>query len=372
MAPKTLFFLIIFTTTFSLSYLLHISTAQDVVKAAYWSPDSGFAASDIDSTLFTHLFCAFANLDSQTNQVTISSSNKASFAQFTHTVKLKNPSVKTLLSIGGGSSNQSAFTAMASQSASRQSFINSSIRLARSYGFFGIDLDPEFWQYPLTTTDMNNLGSLLDEWRAAAATEAINSGKPRLNLTAAVYLTPTLPIPNGDFPIANINRSLDWLNIMAYDFYAPAWTTPCVTHSHAALYEPSGPVSGNYGIGAWVQAGIPAKKLVLGLPFYGYAWCLMNASNHGLLAPANCAAGGRYGAMGYNQIKEFINTNANTTRVYNGTLVTDYCYSGTTWIAYDDIQTISVKVSYAKQNGLLGYFAWHVGVDSSWTLSKTG
>lgn len=57
----------------------------------------------------------------------------------------------------------------------------------------------------MTTSDMTNLGSLLDEWRAAAATEAINSGKPRLNLTAAVSFTPTL---NGDYPIANINRSL--------------------------------------------------------------------------------------------------------------------------------------------------------------------
>ncbi|KAF7152054.1 hypothetical protein RHSIM_Rhsim01G0041800 [Rhododendron simsii] len=94
-------------------------------------PDSGLAASDIDSTLFTHIFCAFADLDSNTNQVTISSSNNAQFSQFTKTVQLKNPSVKTLLSIGGGSADKTAFASMASQLASRKSFIDSSINLAR-------------------------------------------------------------------------------------------------------------------------------------------------------------------------------------------------------------------------------------------------
>ena len=33
---------------------------------------------------------------------------------------------------------------------------------------------------------------------------------------------------------------------------------------------------------------------------------------------------------------------------------------------------ISTKVSYAKGKGLLGYFAWHIGVDYNWLLSQIG
>ncbi|CAI9783083.1 unnamed protein product [Fraxinus pennsylvanica] len=116
-------------------------------------------------------------------------------------------------------------------------------------------------------------------------------------------------------------------------------------------------------------AGVRATKLVLGMPFYGYAWRLVNANNHGLLAPANGPASADNGAMGYRQIKNFIAQNKAVT-VYNSTIVTNYCYAGTTWIGFDDTQTIAAKVSYAKQKGLLGYFAWHVGVDNNWALSQ--
>ncbi|XP_059638146.1 class V chitinase-like [Cornus florida] len=358
MASKTSLFLLV-----CLLFLhnLPFSAAQTVVKAAYWFPESGFAASDINSTLFTHLFCAFATL-SNTNRTTIPASNNASFAQFTRTVQLKNPSVKTLLSIGGGSANKTIFASMASQPSSRKTFIDSSIKLARDYGFYGLDLD---WEYPEVASQMTNFGSLLDEWRSAVSTEANTTGKTPLILTAAVFYRPNYYGPN--YPVQSIARSLDWINLMAYDFYGPGWS-PSMTNAPAALYDPTGQLSGSYGIGAWIQGGVPAKKLVLGLPFYGYAWRLVNANNHGLLAPANGSTSGD-GSMGYNQIKVFISQN-NAATVYNATVVTDYCYAGTTWIGYDDIQSITAKVSYAKQQAILGYFAWHVGVDNNWVLSQ--
>lgn len=58
--------------------------------------------------------------------------------------------------------------------------------------------------------------------------------------------------------------------------------------------------------------------------------------------------------------------------MFNATMVGDYCYAGTVWIGYDDTQSVSSKVSYAEGKGLLGYFAWHVGVDYNWVLSQLG
>jgi chitinase len=345
---------------------LHFSAGQTtVVKAAYWFSGSGLTVSGIDSTLFTHLFCAFADLNPTTYKVTISSSNLPQFSTFTQTVQQKNPSVKTLLSIGGGNSSPSSFASMASQNSSRKSFIDSSIQLARNYSFHGLDLD---WEYPSSATEMTNLGLLLTEWRAAIAKDSTTTGKTALLLSAAFFYNSNYYTVN--YPFQAISNSMDWINLMAYDFYGPGWS-PNVTGPPAALYNPTSQVSGDTGVRNWIQAGVAAKKLVLGFPFYGYAWRLVNANNHGIFSPANGAAISSDGSITYSGIKDFITQNVTMARtVFNSTIVTDYCYSGTTWIGYDDTNSISTKVTYAKGKGLLGYFAWHVGADKNFTLSR--
>ncbi|KAF8033792.1 hypothetical protein BT93_C0145 [Corymbia citriodora subsp. variegata] len=379
--------------------LLQINSCMaQIVKGGSWFPDSGITPSDIDSTLFTHLFCAFADLNASTNQVVISSANAQSFAAFTGDVQQKNPSVLTLLSIGGGSSNATDFATMASQSSSRKTFIDSSIALARSSGFHGLDLD---WGSPDTEDKMANLGLLLREWRAAVSAEAANSGEDALLLSAAVQYSPHYWSPT-DYPVAAMAASLDWINVMAYDFFAPNWSS--TTGPLAALYNPASRelqhhfpfkaysvkvvifliyaafeivapfnlgngLSGDDGVSAWIQAGMPAKQIGLGIPFYGSAFTLADANNHGYFAPINGSAISSEGMIQYNQITKYISLN-NATTVYNSMVVYAYCYSGRTWISYDDKQTISTKVAYAKGRGLRGYFAWHVAGDDNWVLSQ--
>ncbi|KAI3423721.1 Glyco_18 domain-containing protein, partial [Psidium guajava] len=129
-------------------------------------------------------------------------------------------------------------------------------------------------------------------------------------------------------------------------------------------------LSGDYGVSAWIQAGMPAAQIALGFPFYGRAFTLADANNHGYFAPFTGMAISSDGSIVYNQITTYISQNSATV-VYNSTVVSAYCYSGTTWITYDDTQTISTKVEYAKGRGLKGYFAWHVGGDDNWVLSQT-
>ncbi|XP_031097550.1 class V chitinase-like [Ipomoea triloba] len=357
MAPKIVFylFLLVHVVEFQMSF------GQGDVNGAYWLADAGVPASDIDSTLFTHLFCAFANLDPQTNKVTLPS---ASFSQFTPTVRRKNPSVKTLLSIGGGNVDPAIFPAMASQPSSRKSFIDSSISVARANGFSGLDLD---WEYPRTTKQMADLESLLKEWRAALAAEAASSGRSPLLLTAAFYYAPK--INELSYPVQAIQKNMDWVNAMAYDFYDPSYSK--VTRPHSALYDPAGPFSGSYGIQAWIAAGLGAKKLVLGMPLYGKAWRLVDPSKPGFLVPTSGSAipNNQYGDISYKDIKKFISDNG-ATQGYNSTYVSNYCYAGTTFIGYDDVESISAKVSYAKKKGLRGYFEWQAAQDLNWALSK--
>lgn len=274
--------------------------------------------------------------------------------------------MKTLLSIGGGGANSTVFAAMASQPSRRNSFIDSSIKLARNYSFHGLDLD---WEYPSTAAEIANFGTLLTEWRAAVNNESRTSGKAALLLTAAVFRSSNYY--SLDLPVQKISNSLDWINVMSYDFYGPGWS-PNITAPPAGLFNVTVlQVNGDAGIRDWIQAGFPVKKIVLGLPFYGYAWRLVNPNDRGLFSPAAGAALSTNGALGYNRIRSFISSNK-APSVYNATVVTDYCYSGTTWIGYDDVLSVAAKVNYAKGKGLLGYFAWQVAADYNWTLSQTG
>ncbi|MED6146451.1 hypothetical protein PIB30_034565 [Stylosanthes scabra] len=339
------------------------------VKAGYWYYNSGVDASSIDSSLYTHLYCAFAALDRNTFQATLPSNV---FSTFTQTVKQRNPNVNTFLSVGGGGGRDLSqnFSTMASQSNTRKAFIDSTIQLARSNGFGGVDLD---WEYPSSDADKNNLAILLREWQAANLEDSRNSGRSPLLLTAAVAGSNQIA-PLQYYPIDAINDYMDWLNLMVYDLFIPKGY-PSSTQPPAPLYNPGRLFSADEGVSSWIQLGIAANRLTFGLPFYGYAWNLVNPNNNGIFAPAAGAAatpsGGSSGSMTYRQIRDFI-WNQGPQQVYHSTYVTNYCYAGNTWIGYDDTQTVSAKISYAKGRGMVGYFAWHVsGDDTSSTLATT-
>ncbi|XP_022729992.1 cysteine-rich receptor-like protein kinase 19 isoform X1 [Durio zibethinus] len=354
-------FIIVFLHIF-LSIVLHPSIAQTWMQAGYWYSGSEFSISDINSALFTHLICAFANLNSSSYQLSISYSDEQYFSVFTNTVKQKNPSITTLLSIGGGSANHSIILSMVSNSSHRKSFIDSSIKTARLYGFQGLDFS---WVSANTSSDMSNMAILFEEWRAAIDSEERNSSQSELILTAAVPYSRYSQ--SSTYPVEALKRNLNWLHVMAYDFYSPTWEN--FTRAHAALYDPASNFNTDFGIESWINGGLPASKLVLGFPFYGYAWTLVDPKDNIIGAPASGPAISEDGDLMYKDIRNYIQRyGANS--VYNGTYVVNYCTVGATWIGFDDVEVVKIKVSYAKEKKLLGYFVWQVSHDDNWMLSQ--
>ncbi|KAJ0045357.1 hypothetical protein Pint_05397 [Pistacia integerrima] len=136
---------------------------------------------------------------------------------------------------------------MVSNSSYRKSFIDSSIRIARRYGFQGLDFA---WQYPNTSSDMFNMGVLFQEF----------------------------------YPIETIQQHLNWVHVSSNDFTEPLWSN--LTGVHASLYDPSTFVNTDYGIREWINGGLSANKLVFSLPLYGFAWTLMSPINNGIGAAA--------------------------------------------------------------------------------------
>jgi len=280
------------------------------------------------------------------------------FLDFPTIVRQKNPDVKAILSIGGNDSDPSIFASLTSSGTHRREFISSSISVARESNYDGLSLN---WQYPSTIHEMEYLGVLLIEWSDAVTEEAEQTQRAPLLLTAAVFYSPNYL--SLDYPFLALNDSLDWIDVLAYDIYTPL-SSPNFIEPPAPLYRSeTNNLSVDSGILDWIDAGVSANKLVLGLPFYGRSWLIDNGTANGT-------------APGFDPIAyRIIETLPSPPWVKEADIsaISQSSENGTTWIGYDGTYSIPIKVYYAYNKGLLGYFVWHVADDTlNWTLSETG
>ncbi|XP_047260086.1 class V chitinase-like, partial [Capsicum annuum] len=375
-----LFFIII------LQFQLHKSIAW--IKVGYWQYDTLNPPNiqSINSTLYTHLIYGFVdlNFNISTDQmfVIISDDNDEQIKNFNSIVKRKNPTLKTILSIGGPGQSTSSSTMELLMSNTyfpgRKYFIESSITIARSYGFDGLDF---CWFWPSSSQEMSNLATLLDDWRVAIDLESKQVKKLRLLLTMAGKYTPWIEALS--YPIESMRKNLDWLHVFAFDYYEPGTTNN--TSPVAALYDPNSDLNTDYGINAWIKSGFPSQNLVLGLPFFGYVWTLVSQKNNQIGAmgtgpgPKDYSYGTEAGTeafvsinsiLSFNDIKRNVIKYRANNSLYNSTYVMNYVSIGTSWVGFDDVEAVKTKVSYAKERNLGGYVVWQVLYDWNSVLSQ--
>lgn len=158
---------------------------------------------------------------------------------------------------------------------------------------------------------MVNFGTLLTEFRVAIVSESRNSGKSPLIIVMSGYRVPS--VDSVKYPIESMKMNLDWAHILSFDYYVP--TVDNITAPHAALYDPSGKANTDEGISRWLKEGFSASKLVLGLPYHGFAWTLVNPGDgDGIGSLASGPAITIDGSIGYKVIKSL-----GVNSVYNST-----------------------------------------------------
>lgn len=303
-------------------------------------------------------------------------------------LKQLHPSLKILISIGGASAANTANFSFAASTASGRSqlasscidmFISGNVAQGISTGslFDGIDID---WEFP-TSTDKENFTALLAEFRHQLNTLGTKNNKHYLLSIAA----PAGSQNYSNMQLPAVASHLDFLNLETYDFHG-TWET---TTNHAAplLDSPLDPAQGqgldvSDTVTAYLNAGVPAHKILLGIPFYGRGWTGVPKTLNGLYqtstGPAPSPSGDTLATDGvatFRTLEQFAGTDGFALhRDYFS--YADWLYSPVTmtfW-TYDDPPIVTYKVAFAKlrAGGLGGVFGWALkDDDANATLIKT-
>ena len=268
-------------------------------------------------------------------------------------LKRKYPRLRLLISLEGRASD----FAIDARPEYRAAFVASCVNLylrgefadgvKRPHLFDGIDVD---WESPLQE-DAANFHALIAEFR-----KQMNAVRPGLTLSIAVNESPTA-FPGTDF--AALEPLVDQVGVMNYDYAGP-WskTTGFLAPLFADSPEAGHKASIQRSIASYKAAGIPARKLLMGLPFYGYGWTEVSDANNGLFQSGQAM----HGDHPYHAIRAL----APSSQVFRDPLSqAPWLFDGQDFWTYEDPTSVMYKVSYASRQGVGGVMIWELSGDTA-------
>ncbi|MDB5088152.1 MAG: chitinase [Mucilaginibacter sp.] len=273
-------------------------------------------------------------------------------------LKKQNPALKILISIGGWAWSGKFSDAVLTDTA-RQGFARSAIDIVNKYGLDGVDID---WEYPARPgndgniyrpEDKHNYTLMFQEIRRQLDSLQKQTGKTYLLTTAVGGFKSFLD--NTEMGIAQ--QYLNYINLMTYDFGNR------VAGHHTNLYASkkySSNENADNAVKAYLEAGVPANKLVMGIAFYGKTSILANGAK-GLGDSVVSRSRGR----GYTIIKDSLIKIPGYKAYRDRNAKAPYLYNAETreFITYDDEWSVKKKCQYVKSNDMGGVMFWEYNSD---------
>lgn len=367
------------------------------VVGYYHAPaiERGYSIDSIDGSRLTHLNYAFGNvtpeglailgdpcLDVGDCGAADANPHRQPGGHFARLAALKTrfPHLRTLISIGGWGWSANFSDAAATPEA-RARFIESALDVfirAHPGVFDGIDLD---WEYPVRgglagnrtrPEDWDNYIQLLAGFREALDAQEQRDGREYLLTIAA---------PAGPWHLENVDvralaSHLDFANVMTYDYH----TAGKIAHFNAPLAAAPGDPTPNLNVratvDAYLAAGMPREKLVVGVPFFGYGYGGVPPERDGLFQPAerngfegaDASAAPWLGAIRFRRIPDAMRQGFE--RHWSDAAGVPWLYDrgSRMWITYDDAESIARKVAFVRERELGGIMIWELSGDDGTLL----
>ena len=313
-----------------------------------------FGTSKPDPIYFTHLYYAFAELYINEKGEYTGFKVQGSEQRFKDiaALKQKNPNLKILIAFSHtieNSDNRQAggFSLLAKSDEYRKAFAKDCKAFLANWNIDGVDMD---WEFPGLSwsghacdpaVDVENHVLLMKELRATLSNSYL--------LTFAGYCQDKQDIDGGSryIDIEKVAQYVDFVNIMTYDMDAAPKHQSAIKSSTAYF-------DCERSIKAYLDAGMPANKLVMGIPFYGRR--SFSASP---------------GAINY---KDIIKLEAPKYKIDNWDETASVPYvteNGVYYCGYDNEKSISIKGEWILGKSMKGMMYWdYDGDDAKHTLKR--
>ena len=314
-----------------------------------------------------------------------------------NSLKKKNPRLQVVPSVGGWTWS-GRFSDASLTRASRTKFIDSVVAFIEKYKLDGLDID---WEYPaqrgagnvFRPEDKHNYTLLLMELRQRFDVEGRKLHK---------HLVTSIATGSGQRFLDNtemgqVQKYVDSVNLMTYDMYGPGDKN--TGHDSPLYNNPADPKgdradSVDWSVRLYEKAGVPAGKIVVGVPFYSKRWSGVEATNNGLFQaappaprraapatppaagaalPAAAATGGgnrNAGERGYGATVGMLTQGY--VRYWDPVAQAPYLYNSSTktWVTYEDTESLLKKGDYVMDHKLGGIMFWEYTNDPSGMLLK--
>lgn len=314
----------------------------------------------MDPKKLTHINYAFVDVQGNRALLRHENTDTSNFRTLNELKKI-NKDLKVLISLGGWTWSKNFSDAVLSDT-STANFSQSAVDIVAKYDLDGVDID---WEYPGMIGDSNvyrledkqgytrlfmNLRHQLDSLGGV-------TGKKYFVTTAVGGNVPYTTTTEMD----KVQQYCDFINVMAYDFLGGNDT---LSGHHTGLYA-SSPDTSNYytdeAINMFINAGVPANKLVVGMGFYGKGWEVQSTANNGLYQrTVKLVRGG-----GFDYIKDSLENKNGFVKYWDDVAKSPYIFNAEKkiFISYDDERSLKEKCDYIKKRNLRGAMYWEYNDD---------
>jgi chitinase len=345
-----------------------LARAENGVIIGYvYSPNAPIDPATFPADRLTHVNYAFANVVD--GQVVEGGELDAGNLAVLTGLRRTHPHLRVLVSVGGWTWS-GAFSDAVLTEQSRARFVASAVDFVRRHDLDGFDVD---WEYPALPgngnvhrpEDREHFTALMEELRVALnRVKRPHRQRPLLTMAAGAF---------SDFlahtEMKKVAAVTDYVNLMTYDFRVQG-AGPVSGH-HANLH--ASPLDDRHRsveteVQAFLDAGVPARRLVVGVPFYGRPWAMASGERRGLYAPGTAPSAridASYGPLS----SELVNQNGYT-RYWDDDAKAPYLWNETEriFISYEDPQSLRLKCAYIRKQRLAGAMFWQLGDDPTGAL----
>jgi len=322
-----------------------------------------YGVEDIPADLLTNVIYAFAGLDTDGTCYSIDKADDDQNFPLLLQLKEQYPNLQMQISVGGASNK--AFSGVAASEKHRRHFVHTAAQFMKEHFFDGIDID---WEFPKTKEDSVNFTTMLRELRSELDTQGEIDGR---------HYILTIAAPAGKSNFENIQLSLihpylDWINLMTYDFTSVSHAKITDFVGPLKAYDPAIPSHASHNVDfavqAYLEAGVPANKIVVGVRFVGNGWTGVPSENNGLYQkPGGPAPGswGEPGSFGFQDIED--NYLPTYTYGWENEAQVPWLYNPDTgiMISYEDQDSVTAKANYVVTNQLGGVMIWELAADDN-------